>query len=143
MVFQYSRHLAGLLVLGGIAACGAGTQPAVPAPVRTQADPRAFQEFVRALDNTLVEVNELERMGGGIRDRMLLVDAQSLIKPNEGFALYDALNANYGKIRILRSSMETNEGVQEVMLRAGKHLTDLVAIDAKQGGVVIIYYRDN
>ena len=74
---------------------------------------------------------------------MLLVDASSLIKPDQRLELYDALNANYGKTRILRSSMETNEGVQEVMTRAGKRLDELVAIDAKQGGVVILYYTDH
>jgi hypothetical protein len=125
------------------AACASSTRPvaAVPAP---KDDPHAFQEFVQALDNTLVEVNQLERMGGGIRDRMLLVDANTLVKndPQSGLDLYDALQANYGKIRSLRRSMETNEGVRDVMTRAGKRLDELVAIDAKPQGVVILYYSD-
>lgn len=137
---SFSRWVSFAVAAGLSVGCGSAPPSAGPHP---QDDPRAFHEFVRALENTLVEVNELERMGGGIRDRMLLVDASSLIKPDQRLELYDALNANYGKTRILRSSMETNEGVQEVMTRAGKRLDELVAIDAKQGGVVILYYTDH
>ncbi|MEO8295397.1 MAG: hypothetical protein ABI613_07780 [Gemmatimonadota bacterium] len=116
---------------------------ATPAGLVPKDDPRAFQEFVLAMDNTLVEVNQLERMGGGIRDRMILVDANSLVRGDQGLVLYDALNRNYGKIRSLRSSMETNEGVREVMTRAGKRIDELLAIDARQQGVVILYYKDD
>ncbi len=139
------KGTASALVIALSAGCAASRTgvATTPAGVVPTDDPRAFQEFVLAMDNTLVEVNQLERMGGGIRDRMILVDANSLVRGDQGLVLYDALNRNYGKIRSLRSSMETNEGVREVMTRAGKRIDELLAIDARQQGVVILYYKDD
>ena len=120
---------------------GCGTRPGEnpkPAP-----DGRPFQDFINALDNTLVEVNQLERMGGGLRDRMILVDTESLVSGADQVRLYNALRLNYGKIRSLRASLKGNEGVEEVLLRNGHTLEQLVAIDAKSEGAVILYYTSN
>jgi hypothetical protein len=125
-------------VVGGAISCGS---PPSQAAVVPKEDPRAFEEFIQALDNTLVEVNELERMGGGLRDRMILVDAESLAKDEDQYRLTNAIRLNYGKIRSLRSSLESNEGVREVVTRNGHSIGDLVAIDAKSEGVVILYYE--
>jgi hypothetical protein len=108
-----------------------------PAP-----DGRPFREFLNALENTLVEVNELERMGGGLRDRMILVDTQSLADGEDEVRLYNALRLNYGKIRSLRASVKGNAGIEEVLTRNGHTLEELVAIDAKSEGAVILYYSD-
>ena len=117
---------------------GCGGRPAgTPAP---EADGRQFQEFLNALENTLVEVNELERMGGGLRDRMILVDAESLVDGADEVRLSDALRLNYGKIRSLRASLKGNSGVGEVLTRNGHSLDELVAIDAKSEGAVILYF---
>ena len=116
---------------------GCGGQPAgTPTP---EPDGRQFREFLNALENTLVEVNELERMGGGLRDRMILVDAESLVDGADEVRLSNALRLNYGKIRSLRASLKGNEGVGEVLNRNGHSLDELVAIDAKSEGAVILY----
>jgi hypothetical protein len=120
-----------------LALAGCGGRPAEdPAPA---GDARPFQEFLRALDNTLVEVNELERMGGGLRDRMILVDTESLVERSNQLRLSNALRTNYGKIRSLRASLKTNQGVGEVLIRNGHTLDQVVAIDAKSEGAVILY----
>ncbi len=135
------RVLKGGWVVGigfaALAGCSSNPRPAVGTPVD---DPRAFEEFKNALENTLVEVNELERMGGGIRDRMILVDAASLVKDEDRGRLFETLRANYGKIRTLRSSLETNENVRDVVVRNGRRLDELVAMDAKPQGAVVLYY---
>ena len=81
-------------------------------------------------------------MGGGIRDRMILVDAGSLAPDGQKFMVHTAIRDNFGKIRSLRESLENNEGVQQVLLKAGYTLNDLVAVDARGGGVVILYFTD-
>ena len=121
-----------LLALAGCA----GRPTEDPAP---QGDARPFQEFLRALENTLVEVNELERMGGGLRDRMILVDTESLVERADRLRLSNALRTNYGKIRSLRASLKTNQGVGEVLVRNGHTLDQVVAIDAKSEGAVVLY----
>ena len=126
-----------MAILGGLPACAGSNQPD---PATPAVDRRAFEEFLTSLENTLVEVNELERMGGGIRDRMILVDASSLVRGNDKMRLWEALRNNYGKIRSLRSSLETNENIREVLTKNGRKLDELVAIDAKPEGVVILYY---
>jgi hypothetical protein len=110
-----------------------------PAPAQ---DGRPFRDFLNALENTLVEVNELERMGGGLRDRMILVDAQSLVEGEDEMRLTNALRLNYGKIRSLRTSLKGNAGIEEVLARNGHTLEQLVAIDAKSQGAVVLYYSD-
>ena len=121
--------------IASLACSSTGQTGAVP----PEESGRAFRDFIAALDNTLVEVNELERMGGGIRDRMILVDPESLVKGEDEFRLASALRLNYGKIRSLRSSLQSNEGVHEVLDRNGHSVRQLVAIDAKPQGVVILY----
>jgi hypothetical protein len=117
---------------------GCGGQPAAtPAP---ETAGRPFQEFLNALENTLIEVNELERMGGGLRDRMILVDAESLVKGPDRIRYSNALQRNYGKIRSLRASLKGNAGIGEVLARNGHSLDELVAIDAKSEGAVILYF---
>lgn len=129
-------HRAGTLLALVFLGCG-GQPAAAPAPERTG---RQFQEFLNALENTLLEVNELERMGGGLRDRMILVDAQSLVDGRDETRYHNALRLNYGKIRSLRASLQGNEGIGEVLIRNGHSLDDLVAIDAKSQGAVILYF---
>ena len=124
----------GFLFVG--AACG-GRPAEGPAP---ESDSRPFQDFLNALENTLVEVNELERMGGGLRDRMVLVDTESLVEGADEVRLSNALRLNYGKIRSLRASLKTNRGVGEVLTRNGHTLEQVVAIDAKSEGAVIVYF---
>jgi hypothetical protein len=128
------------IILLGLLALGCGSrQPGSPEP---EANGRPFQEFLNALENTLVEVNELERMGGGLRDRMILVDAESLVKGADEFRLTNALRLNYGKIRSLRASLKGNQGIGEVLTRNGHSLNELVAIDARPEGAVILYYSE-
>ena len=121
------------------ASCG-GRSASGPAP---ESDGRPFQEFLHALENTLVEVNELERMGGGLRDRMILVDTESLVEGADEVRLVNALRLNYGKIRSLRASLKTNESIGEVLTRNGHTLDEVVAIDAKQEGAVVVYLTPN
>jgi hypothetical protein len=119
-------------------ACGCRpAERSEPAP-----DNRPFLAFINALENTLVEVNELERMGGGLRDRMVLVDTESLAEGEDRARLYNALRLNYGKIRSLRASLKGNQGIGEVLSRNGHTLDELVAIDAKPEGAVVLYYAD-
>jgi hypothetical protein len=133
-LIRHSLILALSLALG---CSGRASQDPAPAP-----DNRPFQAFINALENTLVEVNELERMGGGLRDRMVLVDAESLAEGEDRARLYHALQLNYGKIRSLRASLKGNEGIAEVLTRNGHTLSELVAIDAKPEGAVVLYYTD-
>ena len=130
-----SLTLAIVLAIG----CGGGQPAQSPQPT---ADGRPFREFLNALENTLVEVNELERMGGGLRDRMILVDTESLAEGDDKVRLYNALRLNYGKIRSLRASVKGNAGIEEVLTRNGHTLEELVAIDAKSEGAVILYFSD-
>jgi hypothetical protein len=132
-----NRRSVVLLALLGV---GCGGQPAgAPTPEERG---RPFEEFLNALENTLIEVNELERMGGGLRDRMILVDAESLVKGSDQYRLISALRLNYGKIRSLRASLKGNAGVSEVLTRNGHSINELVAIDTKSEGAVILYYSD-
>lgn len=124
-----------VLALFGLISCG-GSQAEKPGPEEVR---RPFLEFLNALENTLVEVNELERMGGGIRDRMILVDAESLVEGEDEVRLSNALRLNYGKIRSLRASVQNNRGIGEVLSKNGHSVSELVAIDAKREGVVILY----
>ena len=125
------------VVLGFVLLAACSSRPAEgPVP---ESDGRQFQEFLRALENTLVEVNELERMGGGLRDRMILVDTESLVEGADEVRLSNALRLNYGKIRSLRASLKTNQGIGEVLTRNGHTLDEVVAIDAKPEGAVIVY----
>ena len=126
-----------LLLLLGLGCASQAVERPEPEP-----DSRPFQEFLNALENTLVEVNELERMGGGLRDRMILVDTETLVEGADKIRLSNALRLNYGKIRSLRASLKGNEGVGEVLTRNGHTLEQLVAIDAKSEGAVILYFSD-
>jgi hypothetical protein len=128
-----------LLVLAAAGIGGCGGSPAVSGTA-PEGDRRPFEEFLSALENTLVEVNELERMGGGIRDRMILVDVETLVKGEDEMRLHQALRLNYGKIRSLRSSLASNEMVKEVLNRNQRELQEVVAVDAKSQGAVIVYY---
>ena len=130
----------GSLALALVLGLGCGGRPAEgPGP---PPDNRPFQAFINALENTLVEVNELERMGGGLRDRMVLVNAESLAEGEDRARLSNALRLNYGKIRSLRASLKGNQGIGEVLTRNGHTLDQLVAIDAKPEGAVVLYYAD-
>ena len=126
-----------LALIFGLACGGRPAESPEPPP-----DNRPFQTFINALENTLVEVNELERMGGGLRDRMVLVDTESLAEGEDRARLYNALRFNYGKIRSLRASLKGNQGIGEVLTRNGHTLDELVAIDAKPEGAVVLYYAD-
>jgi hypothetical protein len=126
------------LSIGVVLACGGPQETPVVEP---QYDPRGFEAFTNALGNTLIEVNELERMGGGIKDRMVLIEASSLVQDADQLRLVDTLTKNYAKIQSLRTSLLTNKGVQEVLARNGKTLEDVVAMDAKAEGVVVLYYE--
>ena len=129
------RAITSLGLILVVAGCGSRSLQA-PAP---EPDRRPFQEFLNSLENTLVEINELERMGGGLRDRMILVDTESLAEGTDVIRLSNALRLNYGKIRSLQASLKTNHGIGEVLTRNGHTLEDVVAIDAKAEGAVILY----
>jgi hypothetical protein len=145
MTMNLRIQVIGAMLLGPLLACG--TRPAPekgPSPAIATASPddrRPYREFIKALENTLIEVNELERMGGGIRDRMILVNVKSLVRSEDQADYSHALVLNYAKIQSLRLSLKTNEGVQEVLSRAGHSLNDLIAIDPKPEGAVILYYQ--
>lgn len=127
--------LAGALLWLGALGCGGGSPGAV-APTGDA----GFRDYIRSMDNTLVEINELERMGGGIRDRVVLVDGPSLVNQENAIRYREALARNYGKSRTLRSSLGTNEAVRDVLARNGHTLDEVVAINAQPGGVVVVYY---
>jgi hypothetical protein len=128
-----SAIFATMVVIG----CGSRS-PESPSPEERG---RPFQDFINALENTLIEVNELERMGGGLRDRMILVDTESLVEGSD-YRLTHALRLNYGKIRSLRASLKGNTGIGEVLTRNGHSLDELVAIDTKSEGAVVLYFSD-
>ena len=77
--------------------------------------------------------DELERMGGGLRDRMILVDTESLVEGADEVRLVNALRLNYGKIRSLRASLKTNQSIGEVLTRNG-HTLDERGSDRRQAG---------
>lgn len=136
---RFSIRAMVLLVLLGLPSCAGAPQTGKPGPEEAR---RPFLEFLNALENTLIEVNELERMGGGIRDRMILVDTKTLVEGEDEVRLTNALRLNYGKIRSLRASVQSNQGIGEVLSRNGHSVSELVAIDAKREGAVILYISE-
>lgn len=133
---------AGAVAVLMLAACGnqSRSSSSVATAVSAQEGQRSFQEMVRAMDNTLLEINELERMGGGIRDRIVLIDAQSLVTDDNRLHYIEAVDRDAGRITTLRASLQTNEAIQEALTRSGHRLGYVVAVDAKPQGAVIVYY---
>lgn len=130
---------AGLALLLG---CSSGQKdPRQVGPLTAEQDGRrAFQEMIRAMDNTLLEINELERMGGGLRDRVVLIEGPSLVTDDNRLHYIEALNRSTGRIQTLRASLQTNEIIQDVLTRSDHRLNEVIAIDAKPQGAVVVYY---
>lgn len=128
----------GMGAVGMLLGCsGNRNPPGLPMPAESD---QAFQEMVSAMDNTLLEVNQLERRGGGIRDRIILIDARSTVNQENQLRYIQALDRNFGRIQTLRSSLQTNEAVRDVLTRNGHIIGEVVAINSKSEGAVVVYY---
>jgi TolA-binding protein len=128
----------GIGAVGMLVGCGGGrSSPGVPVPAESD---QAFQEMVGAMDNTLLEVNQLERRGGGIRDRIVLIDARSTVNEENQLRYIQALDRNFARIQTLRNSLQTNEAVRDVLTRNGHIIAEVVAINSKSEGAVVVYY---
>lgn len=129
--------LLGIGTAGMLSGCGGRKPAGIPAPAESD---QAFQEMVSAMDNTLLEVNQLERRGGGIRDRIVLVDARSTVNEDNQLRYIQALDRNFGRIQTLRNSLQTNEAVRDVLTSNGHIIGEVVAINSKSEGAVVVYY---
>jgi hypothetical protein len=141
VIGRVNASLASAALIIAMAGCGRQKQPASTAPLLSPQDAqRAFQEMVQAMDNTLLEINELERSGGGLSNRIVLVEGPSLVTDDNRLQYIEALNRDAGRIRTLRASLQTSETVLDALTRNGHRLNEVIGIDAKPQGAVVIYF---